>query len=40
MWWRIERQALAHVPDGAEAIWLACVSGLRDYVIRTGFPAW
>jgi NAD+ synthase len=37
--WRIEPQLLAPVPDGAEAIWLACVAGLRDYVVKNRFPS-
>jgi NAD+ synthase len=36
--WRIEPQGLARLPDGAEATWLACVWGLRDYVSKNRFP--
>lgn len=28
----------ALVPEGLEAAWLACVTGLRDYVRKNGFP--
>jgi NAD+ synthase len=36
--WRITPQAQAAVADGAEAIWLACILGLRDYVTKNRFP--
>jgi NAD+ synthase len=36
--WRMIPQAPARVPEGEEAIWLACVNGLRDYVLKNRFP--
>ena len=36
--WVPERGKLAHVEEGEEALYLACVSGLRDYVEKNGFP--
>jgi NAD+ synthase len=36
--WRIEPQPLARLPEGVEAIWVACVAGLRDYVRKNRFP--
>jgi NAD+ synthase len=35
--WQIVPQEPAPVPQGAEAIWLACVLGLRDYVTKNRF---
>ena len=36
--WQILPQAPAALPEGPEAIWLACVAGLRDYVLKNRFP--
>jgi len=36
--WQILPQSPAPLPEGAEAIWLACVVGLRDYVLKNRFP--
>ena len=36
--WRCEGGPLARLPDRDEADWRACVTGLRDYVNKTGFP--
>jgi NAD+ synthase len=36
--WHIRPQTAAPLPQGAEAIWLACVVGLRDYVLKNRFP--
>jgi NAD+ synthase len=36
--WQILPQAAARLEDGPEAIWLACVLGLRDYVSKNRFP--
>lgn len=36
--WRCEKGHLATLEEGAEADYLACVRGLRDYVNKNGFP--
>jgi NAD+ synthase len=36
--WRMEPQPPAAMEQGLEAIWLACVLGLRDYVEKNRFP--
>jgi NAD+ synthase len=36
--WQILPQAPDRLEDGPEAIWLACVLGLRDYVSKNRFP--
>jgi NAD+ synthase len=36
--WSMIPQELAQLPEGPEAIWLACVTGLRDYVTKNRFP--
>jgi NAD+ synthase len=36
--WSMVPQELAQLPEGPEAIWLACVTGLRDYVVKNRFP--
>ncbi len=36
--WRCDRGDLATVEEGDEANYAACVSGLRDYVNKNGFP--
>jgi NAD+ synthase len=36
--WQILPQDPALLPEGPEAIWLACVAGLRDYVLKNRFP--
>jgi NAD+ synthase len=36
--WRCIEGPRATLEQGDELIWLACVSGLRDYVNKTGFP--
>ncbi|HEY7764937.1 MAG TPA: NAD+ synthase [Aestuariivirgaceae bacterium] len=36
--WSMMPQELAPLPEGPEPIWLACVTGLRDYVVKNRFP--
>ncbi|MDH3579079.1 MAG: NAD+ synthase [Hyphomicrobiales bacterium] len=36
--WRCEQGPLSTLEEGAEADYLACVTGLRDYVTKNGFP--
>jgi len=36
--WRCEPDALEKVQEWGEADYLACVIGLRDYVVKNGFP--
>ncbi|HYM99721.1 MAG TPA: NAD+ synthase, partial [Aestuariivirgaceae bacterium] len=36
--WQIVPQVPARIPESGEAIWLACVLGLRDYVLKNRFP--
>ncbi len=36
--WEPEAGTLQPIPGGPEAIWRALVTGLRDYVLKNGFP--
>ncbi len=35
--WVCDQGPITHIPDGPEADWRACVTGLRDYVNKNGF---
>lgn len=36
--WRIVPQKAVQLPTGIESVWLACVLGLKDYVVKNRFP--
>ena len=36
--WRMDKGAIARLPEREEETWKACVLGLRDYVLKNRFP--